>query len=110
MAFILFNYNYSTKEFVRHCKANMNVAGIVNHIKWDESPMGREYWQCLYQAFNDDTPLNEGDDDGTSRTQNSLTSGSVSLANGWVVTRPIPTSTSIADELSTSTSDTFTIF
>lgn len=107
MAFILFNYNYSTKEFVRHCKTNMNVARLVDHIKWDNSPMGREYWQCLYQALNDDSPLNEGDDDGTSRTQNSFLSGSVSFPNGWRVTEPTPISTSvIVNELSTSTSDT----
>ena len=105
MAFTLFNYNYSTKEFVRHCKANMNVARLVDHIKWDESPMGREYWQCLYQAFHDDTPLNEGDNE-TPQPQNSLLSGSVSLANGWRVTRPIPTSnSSIANELPTSISE-----
>jgi hypothetical protein len=109
MAFTLFNYNYSTKEFVRHCKAYMNVAGLVNHIKWDNSPMGREYWQCLYQAFHDDYPLNEGDDDGTSRPQNSLSSGSVSLVGGWRNTEPIPTSnSSIATELSASISDTLT--
>jgi hypothetical protein len=94
MAFILFNYNYSTKEFVRHCKSNMNVARLVDHIKWDNSPMGREYWQCLYQAFHDDTPLNDGDDDGTSRTQNSHSSGYVSLVGGWRATEPIPTSNS----------------
>jgi hypothetical protein len=107
MAFILFNYNYSTKELVRHFKSNMNVARLVDHIKWDESPMGREYWQCLHQALNDDTPLNEGDDDGTSRTQNSLSSGSISLDGPWRVTEPIPISTSvIVNELSTSTYDT----
>jgi hypothetical protein len=108
MAFTLFNYNYSTKEFVRHFKSNMNVAKLIDHIKWDESPMGREYWQCLYQAFHDDTPLNDGDYDGTSRTQNSLSSGSVSLVGGWRTTEPIPTSTSISDELSTSLSDALT--
>jgi hypothetical protein len=94
MAFTLLMYNYSTKEFVRHCKANMNVARLVDHIKWDNSPMGREYWQCLYQAFHDDTPLNDGDDDGTSRTQNSHSSGYVSLVGGWRATEPIPTSNS----------------
>ena len=111
MAFTLFYYNYSTKEFVRHCKANMNVARLVDHIKWDNSPMGREYWQCLYQAFHDDTPLNEGDDDGTSRTQNSLSSGFVSLVRNQRATEPIPTSnSSIANEYPISISNAYPYF
>jgi hypothetical protein len=108
MAFILFNYNYSTKEFVRHYKANMNVARLIDHIKWDNSPMGREYWECLYQAFHDDSPLNEGGDE-TPQPQNSLLSGSVSLVGGWRTTELIPTSnSSIANGYAASISDALT--
>jgi hypothetical protein len=89
MAFILFNYNYSTKEFVRHCKTNMNVARLVDHIKWDNSPMGREYWQCLFQAFHDDYPLNEGDDETPQPPIPTFSSGSVSLVVGQRATESI---------------------
>jgi hypothetical protein len=118
MAFFLFKNNYSSREFVGHCKANMNVARLIDHIKWDESPMGREYWQCLYQAFHDDYPLNEGDDDETPQhPMPTFSSGYVSLGGGWRTTPPMPTSSSvivndysisIADELSTSISDALT--
>ncbi len=92
MAFTLFKNNYSSREFVGHCKANMNVARLIDHIKWEESPMGREYWECLYREFHNPYPLNEGEDDETPQ-------------------RSIPTSSSvIVNELSTSISDTFTIF
>ena len=82
MAFTFLMYNYSTKGVVRHCRANVNVARLVDHIKWDESPMGREYWERLFQAFNDDTPLNEGDDETPQHPIPTFSSGSVSLVGG----------------------------
>jgi hypothetical protein len=63
MASILLKNDYSSRECAIHCKANLNLARLIDHIKWDESPMGREYWQCLYQVFHDNSPLNEGDDE-----------------------------------------------
>lgn len=79
MAFILLKTNYSTNEFVGHCKTHTNVARLIDHIKWDESPMGREYWQCLYQVFHDSSPLNEGDDETPQHPIPTFSSGSISL-------------------------------
>ena len=109
VAFILLKYGYSADEFVKHCKANENVARLVDHIKWDNSPMGREYWVNLYQAFNDPYPLNEGDEE-IPRTLQSYIWNPISLDYDqmpWTTTAPIPTSnSSIVTELSASTSDT----
>lgn len=98
VAFILLKYGYSADEFVKHCKANENVARLVDHIKWDNSPMGREYWVNLYQAFNNPYPLNEGDEE-IPRPLSSHSSGFVSLDRPWTTTEPIPISTSISDAL-----------
>lgn len=107
VAFILFKYGYSTNEFVKHCKANENVARLVDHIKWDNSPMGREYWVNLYQAFNNPYPLNEGDEE-IPQPLSSHSSGFVSLDRPWT-TRLIQTSnSSIATELSASISEALT--
>lgn len=89
VAFILLKYGYSAKEFVKHCKANQNVARLVDHIKWDNSPMGRDYWVNLYQAFNDSHPLNEEDEE-IPLPQSSLSSGLISLDGPWTITEPIP--------------------
>jgi hypothetical protein len=91
----------------------MNVAKLIDHIKWDESPMGREYWQCLYQAFYNDCPLNEGDDDETpQRSIPTFSSGSVTLDYSQMLswrTPPIPTSNSaIVNEYSISIADALT--
>lgn len=89
--FSLLKNNHSSKEFVGHCKAHMNVARLIDHIKWEESPMGREYWECLHREFHHPNPLNEGEDTEIPQSQSSLSSGLVSLVGGWRTTEPIPT-------------------
>ena len=66
--FNLLKNNHSSKEFVGHYKAYMNVARLIDHIKWEESPMGREYWECLYREFHHPHPLNKENDDETAQS------------------------------------------
>ena len=88
--FSLLKNNHSSKEFVGWSKAYMNLARLIDHIKWEESPMGREYWECLHREFHHPYPLNEGEDTETPQPPTSLSSGSVSLVRGRRATAPIP--------------------